>query len=281
MLLELAVGDAYGAGFESTDVSFVSVHNRLLGYVNHPWHSMAPGCYTDDTQMSLAVAEVICSGAPWTVHTLASHFVQAYKRDPREGYSKHFQKIITKVNSGTELLALIQPQSSKNGAAMRSAPIGVFSTVEDVLEKAAIQAGITHATPEGIESAQTVALMAHYFLYDKGPVQQLPDFLKANIPGFSFVPWKGRVSSKGDATVQAVITSLLEVRSLSDLLATCVSLTGDTDTIAAIGLAIASCSREYYWDIPDHLIQDLESGDFGRDYLMMLDKKLLGRVIVK
>lgn len=36
MLVELAVGDAYGAGFEYADPEFVTAHNTVAGYVQHP-----------------------------------------------------------------------------------------------------------------------------------------------------------------------------------------------------------------------------------------------------
>jgi hypothetical protein len=53
MLLELAIGDAYGAGFEDVDAEMIRQQNDLSGYVKHPRHHIQPGCYTDDTQMSL------------------------------------------------------------------------------------------------------------------------------------------------------------------------------------------------------------------------------------
>src|ERR1700730_3053041 len=48
LLLELAIGDAYGAGFEYVDTEMIRQQNTLSGYVNHPRHSIQPGCYTDD-----------------------------------------------------------------------------------------------------------------------------------------------------------------------------------------------------------------------------------------
>ncbi|QBD80454.1 ADP-ribosylglycohydrolase family protein [Ktedonosporobacter rubrisoli] len=51
MLLELAIGDAYGAGFEYVDPEMIRRQNNLSHYVKHPRHAIRPGCYTDDTQM--------------------------------------------------------------------------------------------------------------------------------------------------------------------------------------------------------------------------------------
>lgn len=44
MLIELAIGDAYGAGFEYSPKAFVAKHNTLAGYVQHPRHGIVPGC---------------------------------------------------------------------------------------------------------------------------------------------------------------------------------------------------------------------------------------------
>jgi ADP-ribosyl-[dinitrogen reductase] hydrolase len=57
MLLELAVGDAYGAGFEYAPLEVVRKHNTATHYIQHPRHNIRPGCYTDDTQMSLAIPD--------------------------------------------------------------------------------------------------------------------------------------------------------------------------------------------------------------------------------
>jgi ADP-ribosyl-[dinitrogen reductase] hydrolase len=46
MLLELAIGDAYGAGFEYVSPDFVERYNDLSSYVQHPrhlsWHKEPP-----------------------------------------------------------------------------------------------------------------------------------------------------------------------------------------------------------------------------------------------
>ena len=66
MLLELAVADAYGAAFEGMPGPLVRRYNRLDGY--RPMLMGRRGAYTDDTQMAMAVAEVMASAGT----TLAS-----------------------------------------------------------------------------------------------------------------------------------------------------------------------------------------------------------------
>jgi len=47
MLLELAIGDAYGAGFEYVNKMLIRQFNDLGKYIKHPRHSTKPGQYTD------------------------------------------------------------------------------------------------------------------------------------------------------------------------------------------------------------------------------------------
>lgn len=275
MLLELAIGDAYGAGFEYVDSELVKRYNNLSSYVQHPRYQIGSGYYTDDTQMSLAIAETIVAQQPWTPDVLATQFVTAFKRDQREGYAGRFYDFLLKVQDGREFLEGINWTSDKSGAAMRAAPIGVFPTIEKVIEAATIQAAITHNTPDGINAARAAALMSHYFIYKLGQKNELGQFLDAHVSGEWSKPWQGEVRSKGWMSVRAAITAVMRNDSLSELLKDCIAFTGDVDTVAAIALAAASCSEEIAKDLPDHLITGLENGTYGRDYIIDLDRQLM------
>lgn len=276
MLLELAVGDAYGAGFEYGDAAMVRKHNTLARYVPHPRHAGQPGRYTDDTQMTLAVAEALVAGAPWTPEVLAGKFVEVFKRDPRVGYAGRFYQFLLHVADGAQFLAEIKPHSDKSGAAMRAGPLGVLPDLAQVIEYARIQAAITHDTPDGINAAVAAALMPHYFLYRLGPKHDLGRFLEGHVPGAWATPWQGMADIKGWMCVRAAITAIVASSSLSELLQRCVAFTGDVDTVATIALAAGSCSTEITQDLPAHLIADLENGPYGRGYLVALDEQLMG-----
>ncbi|MFD9738455.1 ADP-ribosylglycohydrolase family protein [Umezawaea sp. NPDC059074] len=278
MLLELAVGDAYGAGFEFADAEFVLAHNTLRGYVQNPVYAgLRPGRYTDDTQMTIAVAEVVAEGGPWTAPRFADAFVRAFHRDPRPGYAKGFQALLPELADGTALLDRIRPDSDKSGAAMRSGPIGLLSTVDEVLECAAVQARITHDTPDGVESAQAAALAAHYCHHGLGPVAEVARWVDARLPSGGWAtPWTGEVGSKGRMSVRAALTALSTSTGLGSLLRACVAFTGDVDTVATIALAAGSRSAELARDLPPALLADLERGPYGHDFLVALDNALLG-----
>ncbi|MBI5931827.1 MAG: ADP-ribosylglycohydrolase family protein [Chloroflexi bacterium] len=275
MLLELAVGDAYGAGFEYARDN-ITQFNDLSRYVKHPTHHILPSCYTDDTQMSLAIAEVIISGVEWTPLNLANQFVAAFKRDPHEGYAGSFHEFLQQVQDGVEFLAKIVPNSDKSGAAMRAIPIGIFSTIEEVVEQCTVQAAITHNTPDGIRAAVTAALMSHYFIYHLGPKVELGKFLDQHVPGSHLwsKPYVGKVKSKGWMSVQAAVTAVMRNNSMCDLLKDCIAFTGDVDTVATIALGAACNCQEITQDLPVHLIDTLENGPYGKEYIMSLDAKL-------
>jgi ADP-ribosyl-[dinitrogen reductase] hydrolase len=275
MLLELAIGDAYGAGFEYADREFVERYNDGETYRKHPRHDTRPGQYTDDAQMSLAIAEAILSGEAWTPENIADRFVEVFRRDPHSGYAQGFYHFLWATRSGAEFVANIRPDSEKSGAAMRAAPVGVFPTVEEVMDRCTLQAKLTHDTPDGIAAANAAALMTHYFLYDRGPKADLGLFLERYVPGHRWSePYAGKVRSKGWMSVRAAVTAVVECERLSDLLRRCIAFTGDVDTVATIALAAGSCSEEIKKDISPALVTGLENGPFGRDYIVSLDRKL-------
>ncbi len=275
MLVELAIGDAYGAGFEYADLPRPNSPQGAR-YVQHPRHKgTRPGMYTDDTQMSLAIAELLVEGATWSPRNVAGKFVECFHRDPREGYAGSFYHFLRQTTTADDFLDNIRPYSDKSGAAMRAGPLGVLDTIGTVLDRARTQAAVTHNTPDGIHAAQAAALMTHYFLYDLGPKVRLGAFLEGMVPGQWSVPWHGTVKSKGWMSVRAAITAVQRNDTLAALLQACIAFTGDVDTVATIALAAASCSHEYRNDLPAQLYHELENGAYGRDYLAELDRRLL------
>lgn len=277
MLLHLAIGDAYGAGFEYARPDFVCRQNHLNGYAQHPrHHSVKPGHYTDDTQMSLAVAEALLQSVRPTPLQWAQHFCDSFQRDQREGYAKGFYAFLLSVRTGEEFLARMKPHSDRSGACMRALPVGFLPNLTQVLEVAADQAAITHNTSGGIQSARAVALASHYFLYRLGPRQALGDFLRAELGG-NWSNWRGAVGETGLEAAAAALTAVQQCDSMADLLRHCVDYTGDVDTVACIALGAAACCLEYRRDLPRVLYEKLERGRYGHDYLLQLQARLVQR----
>ncbi|RZS43242.1 ADP-ribosylglycohydrolase [Herbihabitans rhizosphaerae] len=280
MLVELAVGDAYGGGFEYASPEFVAAHNDLSSYVQHPRHTdLEYGSYTDDTQMTIAIAEVLVSGKPWTRDVLADAFVATYHRDRRAGYASGFQRLLTEVTDGADLLDRIRPHSDKSGAAMRAGPIGLLPTVSAVLEHACVQARITHDTPGGVESARAAALAVHYCHFDLGPVGEIGHWIDDQLHTTAWAePWHGKVGAQGAMSTRAALTAIAAGGGLAEILHRSVAFTGDVDTVATIALGAASRSPRITQDLPAQLVHGLEDGTYGRRYLEDLDTRLFAAI---
>lgn len=276
MLVEIAVGDAYGLGFEFAPEERFIV-NDLTRFLPHGLHPIPPGNYSDDTQMALAVAEVmIAKGATATREDFAEAFVRAFKRDPRLGYAKGFHALLSSVETGAELLARIKPASTRGGAAMRVAPVGLLNDEKVVLRLAEVQARITHDTPQGVESAKAVALAVHYASRGVARVD-----LRGRLVDILGDTWKqpyegGPVEEDGITIVNAALTAVEMFRPADEILAKAVSFMGDTDTVAAIAMGIASVAPDFVWDgMVKWLAQGVENGPYGRDHLASVDRLLL------
>lgn len=278
MLLEIAVADAYGAGFEFRPAQSVAELNQLTDYVPHALYPSIYCRYTDDTQMSIAVAECVLAGTAADGAALADAFVSAFRRDARLGYSKGFYQLLCDCESGEDLRRVLRSESTRNGAAMRSVPLGVLDSAKLVLEAARIQADITHATELGRASSQAVGLSAYFGLHCGGTVAALPKFLaKYQLDCWDY-EWREPVSVEAFDTVSAALGMLQRHRSMAKLLINCVALQGDTDSVAAIALGLASCFGEYERDLPEWLFQQLDEPHYGVDFLTSVDAQLLARL---
>src|SRR5206468_6801023 len=114
---------------------------------------------------------------------LASSFVNVFRRDPRQGYSKRTYGALSAARDGADFLTRLDPISDTSGAAMRSAPIGLYPTPAEVLSRCGFQAALTHNTSDGIRAAQAASLMTHYTHYHLGPKRELPAFLARHLAG--------------------------------------------------------------------------------------------------
>lgn len=76
-------------------------------------------------------------------------------------------------------------------------------------------------------------------------------------------------------SVRAALTAPIPGHILIEILRTAVAFTGDVDTVATFALAAGSRSPQIEQDLRRVLVNGLENGAFGRDYLRDLDARLL------
>ena len=273
MLREIAIADAYGAGFEFASRERVAQLNDLSAYYPHGRHGFVAK-YTDDTQMSLAIAEHVLSGAAWSKLAVADRLVAAFKRDPRPGYSDRFYRLLCSVGSGEELLEQVDANSRRNGAAIRVAPIGYLNDSSSVIAAASLQAKVTHDTEEAVRASCAVALVAHLGLHRDGRWRDIPEYLEnCGFGGWDY-EWRAPVSVSAYESVSAALGCLLRNDSISALIKESVSLGGDTDSVAAIAAALASCFRGYETRLPETLVDALDEPLYGLGFLDAVDHQL-------
>lgn len=277
MLVELALGDAYGAGFEFAAPEVVTQFNDpSLGYRPHPKGTIRPGRYTDDTQMTLGLAEYMLDvKTPPSIIKLARCFLWAFKRDPRHGYSEAFYGILKRVKNGGELLSVLNPRSDRSGGAMRATPCGLLPTVSEAIDAAMWQASLTHGTKDGMTAAGAVAALVWACRNGCDP-SYLPSFLNDVLPGYPWeTPWQLPVPNQGIPVARAALTVLSCGGTMKEMLQQSVAFTGDVDTVAAVVMAAASVHPAAINDLPDELVSKLEGGQYGMPYLRDLDEKLM------
>jgi ADP-ribosylglycohydrolase len=278
MIIHGAIGDTYGAGFEFAERAKIQEFNTVTQYERHPRYLSIYKKYTDDTQMAIAIAELLLSENDWNEILVAEKFMEVFKRDKRDGYSKRIYNLLNEAKSGKELLSKNEFKSEGNGAAMRSYPLGIIKDKKELLDKSYLQAIVTHDTAKAVRSSQAVALMVHYFLYKKDRKGNLITYLSDEQKYIWKGNWKGEVSADATETVEAVITILSKGSDLKSMLKQSVEFGGDTDTVASLVLAIGSLTTEFENDLPQWMYADLEKGKFGKGYMEILDQKLLKKI---
>ena len=275
MLIEIAIGDAFGMPYEFSG----NKTSSITTYKKRFKQKFPYGKYGDDTQMSLAITEFLLNNKisynSTTKTKIVEYFHSCFTRDKRTGYASGFYNLLNTTLNGKELQKNIIPQSERSGAAMRAVPIGYLSDLNEVIFFSAFQASTTHNTNLGIKTSIAVSLAAHYFIYKIGIKKYFRKYINDIINHNFITPWNGNiVSSSGIDCVIAAFTAIENNDNLKDILKESINYTGDVDTVASIALGIASCSNEIEKNLPLELYTQLENGTYGRDYLINLDQKL-------
>ena len=208
--------------------------------------------YTDDTVMTLAVAEAFLAMLPGedvdvTRQRLIEKMQHWGKRYPHAGYGARFVWWLSAEHP--------EPYGSfGNGSAMRvSSAAWLFDNLETVRRMARLSAEVTHNHPEGIKGAEATA--SAIYLARKGRTKaEIKSYIEENFhydlsrtcdeirPGYRHV-------ESCQETVPEAITAFLEGESFEDVIRTAVSLGGDCDTLTAIAGSMA----EGFYDVPEEL----------------------------
>jgi ADP-ribosyl-[dinitrogen reductase] hydrolase len=274
MILEAAIGDAYGAGFEFQTLDFIAKNNNLVEYHAHGHYKEIYKRYTDDTQMAIAIAELLLETGDWNEIKVADKFVEVFHRDKRRGYSDRVYNALDKSANGQDFIKNINNASNGNGSAMRAYAIGYIKNIEQLLAYCEIQAKTSHDTIEGISCAKRIALAVHYYRYQMDTQCTLIEFINDTLQEHEVYEVVSPIDMHGYPTTRAVINIVSSAHSMQDCLKYAIDYGGDTDTVAALCMAILSQKKNCTSELPDFLYTELENGMYGKDFLIGLDQKL-------
>jgi poly(ADP-ribose) glycohydrolase ARH3 len=262
--------------------------------------SLKEFCYTDDSAMSIGVAESLVEKSDIDEQELGERFKENFMREPWRGYGPGPPRIFLMVERShlTYLEAaksLFRGKGSfGNGASMRVAPLGLFfHNSANLYEKASLSASVTHAHPLGIDGAAVQAkAVSLAVMLDPGQ-QFSPEEFTKKLAGFartqemkeklltvhqlldadvtsSYASERlGRSVEVHESLPFALYSFLCHPGSFEDCLFCAILNGGDRDTLGAMACAVSGAYLGLE-AIPQEWRQKLENGP----YIESLAKKL-------
>jgi poly(ADP-ribose) glycohydrolase ARH3 len=279
-LLGAALGDALGCGFEGHPAPSASEVRDVL---------RAHGTlrYTDDTAMTIALAESLVAVSDLDEDHLAATFARHWHAEHWRGYGRGTASLLRAIDGGGSWRELAPAQfeggSYGNGAAMRVAPVAILAggDIHRTLDLARRSAQVTHAHLLGIDGAalqagvvalalaspadepldpQAVLAAAADFVTEEVMQEQLTRVgeLAAHALPAEVATHIGHGVDALSSVPAALVSALLASGSMSDTIRYAIAIGGDTDTIAsmAAGITGAHLGAEA---IPDAWLARLES----------------------
>lgn len=276
------IGDVIGAAVEAESPGYIRKTfqnlDEILALKSVPelisgeWEV---GRFTDDTQMTLCVAEWLASEADLNGKNLLERFCRAY--EPWRHYGSGTRLILetfhTARDKWKDLATAMFPQGSYgNGSAMRVAPVGLFlhNDLQAIINIAHISSAVTHSHYLAIQGAalQATAVavairgqldvaqvlrilgvtLTHFdqlgqdtTLY-KTALARITQGLAKKVPPGKMVRLLGNGIKAQEAVPMAIYCFLANPSSFEKAVEAAIFLGGDTDTIASMTGSISGAA---------------------------------------
>jgi poly(ADP-ribose) glycohydrolase ARH3 len=276
------VGDIIGAAVEAESAGYVRKTFRnldeILALKTVPeilvgeWEV---GRFTDDTQMTLGVAEWLAGNESLDGKKLLEVFCRAY--EPWRHYASGTRLILESFHTAqerwAELATAMFPQGSYgNGSTMRVAPVGLFlhNDLRGILRIARLSSVVTHshylaiqgavlqatavavATRGGQETGHLLRILAatltHFeelgqdtAVYKKA-LAEICDGIEKTVPPIKMADVLGNGIKAQEAVPMAIYCYLANRASFEKAIESAIFLGGDTDTIASMTGAISGAA---------------------------------------
>jgi poly(ADP-ribose) glycohydrolase ARH3 len=286
-LIGTFVGDALGMPFEGVAPADVPAWLEMRDA------RRGRGTYTDDTEMTIVLAESLLELDGIDPQALGLAFADAY--DPERGYGAGTTEVLRLVRSGIHpheaaRSAFGGEGSQGNGAAMRVGPLAVRYVHDSaaLIDAARASARVTHAHPLAIDAAVTQAIAVRAALNREQPLAAAVEAATTELKGrlgkatelLNSRPAPAELaaqlgnSPRGHESVPAAIYAATAHESVEAAITFAVRCGGDADTIGAMTGAIAG-ARSGAAAIPARWLDALENGPKGRTYVEGLADRLV------
>ena len=247
------IGDIVGSRFE-----WRNRKSKQFTFLKGKGESRCPCCFTDDSVMTLAVADAILKwresggGSYDALSAEAVRQMQEYgRRYPHAGYGGAFRHWLRDDDP--------QPYNSwGNGSAMRVSACGwAGQTLDEVKAMSRAVTEVTHNHHEGIKGAEATAVAT--FLTRTGrPMEKIKAVVVRNYYPLDFTLDEIRPTYEFDVSCQGSVPQALEAffesTSFEDAIRNAISIGGDSDTIGAICGAVAGA----YYGVPADIREKAE-----------------------
>ncbi len=176
-LYGVALGDALGRNTEFTyNVKNIWRRYGRRGYIPLP----RPALFTDDTQMTLAVARAMGS-ARWLqpgelARTTRIEFIHWANVDERRAPGRTCMTAIYRLERGLRWQDATVVNSKGCGANMRVAPVAFIADLDTAVGYAQLQGAMTHGHPTAIAASELTALAIRWAAQEV-PLRELPAML--------------------------------------------------------------------------------------------------------
>lgn len=225
------VGDVVGSAFE-----FNNIKTKKFPMFNKF------STFTDDTVMTCAVAESLMRSAEGNYENLAEAATETFhevgRRHPHCGFGGRFYRWMM----GD---VWVPYGSCGNGSAMRISPVGdIAESVKQAKRLSYDLTCITHNHIEGLKGAESAAV-AKVMLKEGKTLSQVESYINDHYYRLDKTVSELRQETDGhgkeicQVTMPQAFTCLFEGDSFEDVIRNCISIGGDSDTIAAIAGGIA------------------------------------------
>ena len=285
-LYGVAIGDALGAPLEFMSAEQIAQqYGHVTEMIGGGWLNVRPGETTDDTAMTLAVAEGIMESPDNPIPAIGERFIRWAESGPKDiggtcrcaiwkaatGSHKR-PSAFQWENAGKETAIINKGRSAGNGALMRAVyPALYYPSALTAAHVTIWQGRMTHDDAESTEACQLYADVVHYLITEaengrEAEKKELIGMLEKTPYNMGAI-WQNMANIKPTGYVvdslKCALYAFWEHGSYEKAVTYAANLGGDADTIAAIcgGLAGAYYGFEA---IPDRWVATLSEADSER-----------------